>query len=276
RVAPPCRGAHAQAPAARRDRPWLALPGADLGVVDPLAPGVTEPALVSFPGFMRLRRVLVAIPFWLLLFLLPSPPGPSPTAHPPPTPPPRPPPSPSPSSSPLAQNAFLSLDVTDGGPTTQIIVNGGAFLSNEQMTLFWDQPNKVAGGAAADGSGNFVTHVKPFSGDPPGQHKLCASVEPRPCASFQLEAAATSPSPSASPIESPSPSPEATASPTASSTPVAATLNGLDLISRPPFVFLPIVGGLAILLSLGYWAVSVIRRPRPMTALPSAAVMHRS
>jgi len=166
--------------------------------------------------------------------------------------------------------------VTDGGPTTQITVNGGAFLSNEQMTLFWDQPNKVAGGAAADGSGNFVTHVKPFSGDPPGQHKLCASVEPRPCATFQLEAAATSPSPSASPAESPSPSPEATASPTASSTPVAATLNGLDLISRPPFVFLPIVGGLAILLSLGYWAVSVIRRPRPMTALPSAAVMHRA
>src|SRR5207245_1665295 len=95
RVAPPCRGAHAQAPAARRDRPWLALPGADLGVVDPLAPGVTEPALVSFPGFMRLRRVLVAIPFWLLLFLLTAATGPSPTASPPPSPPP--PASPSPS-----------------------------------------------------------------------------------------------------------------------------------------------------------------------------------
>ncbi|TMC54917.1 MAG: hypothetical protein E6J20_03080 [Chloroflexi bacterium] len=166
--------------------------------------------------------------------------------------------------------------MTDGGPNTQITVNGGAFLPNEQMTLIWDQPNKVAGGAVADGSGNFVTHVKPFSGDPPGQHKLCASVEPRPCATFQLEAAATSPSPSASPTESPSPSPQATASATASPTPVAATLNGFDLISRPPFVFLPIVGGLAILLSLGYWAVSMIRRPRFTPALPSAAVMHRA
>jgi hypothetical protein len=182
----------------------------------------------------------------------------------------------SPCPSPIPQNAFLSLDVTDGGPNTQITVNGGAFLANEQMTLIWDQPNKVAGGAVADGSGNFVTHVKPFTGDTPGQHKLCASVEPRPCANFTLEAAATTPSPSPSPSESPSPSPEATASTTPSPSPVGATLNGLDLISKPPFVFLPIVGGLAILLSLGYWAVSMIRRPRTPTPLPSAAVVHRA
>jgi hypothetical protein len=166
--------------------------------------------------------------------------------------------------------------VTEGGPNTQITVNGGAFLPNEQMTLIWDQPNKVAGGAVADGSGNFVTHVKPFTGDTPGQHKLCASVEPRPCANFVLDAAVTSPSPSPSSTESPSPSPEATSSVTPSPSPVAATLNGLDLISRPPFVFLPIVGGLAILLSLGYWAVSVIRRPRQAAPLPSAAVVHRA
>src|SRR5207245_11695297 len=118
RVAPPCRGAHAQAPAARRDRPWLALPGADLGVVDALAPGVTEPALVSFPGFMRLRRVLVAFPFWLLLFLLTAATGPSPTASPPPSPSapaspspspsPSPPASPSPTATPFTQSAFFS------------------------------------------------------------------------------------------------------------------------------------------------------------------------
>jgi len=184
---------------------------------------------------------------------------------------------PTPSPSPIPLNAFLSLDVTDGGPNTQITVNGGAFLPNEQMTLIWDMPNKVAGGAVADGSGNFVTHVKPFPGDPPGPHKLCASIEPRPCANFMLEQAATSPSPSPSPSESPSPSPtESTASPTTSPTPVAPTLNGLDLISKPPFVFLPIAGAMAIILSLGYWAVSAIRRPRPTPVLPSAAVVHRA
>jgi len=90
--------------------------------------------------------------------------------------------------------------VTDGGPTTQITVNGGAFLPNEQMTLYWDQLNKVAGSGVADGSGNFVTHVKPFSGDAPGVHKLCASVPPNPCANFTLEAATPTPSAATSPF----------------------------------------------------------------------------
>ena len=146
------------------------------------------------------------------------------------------------------------------------------------MTLYWDQSNKVAGGAVADGSGNFVTHVKPFSGDAPGVHKLCASVQPNPCANFTIEAPATSPSPSPSPTESPSPSPSpgATATTTPSPTPVGATLNGFDIISKPPFVFLPIVGGLAIGVSLLYWAISMVRRPRRPAVLPSAAVMHRA
>jgi len=167
--------------------------------------------------------------------------------------------------------------VTAGGPTTQITVNGGAFLPNEQMTLYWDQATKIAGGANADGSGNFVTHVKPFSGDGPGAHKLCASVQPNPCATFTLDATPTSPSPSPSPSESPSPSasPEVGTTFTPSPSPVAATLNGIDVITSPPFVFLPIAGGLAILLSVGYWLVSVMRRPR-IAPLPAAAVVHRA
>src|SRR5258706_3536209 len=105
-----------------------------------------------------------------------------------------PPPSPTPPPTPTPTNAFLSLDVTAGDPTTQITVNGGAFLPNESMTLIWDPPNnKVAGGAAPDGSGKFNTHVKPFSGDPPGLHRLCASVSPNPCASFTLQAVAVTP-----------------------------------------------------------------------------------
>jgi len=167
--------------------------------------------------------------------------------------------------------------VTAGGPNTQITVNGGAFLPNQQMTLYWDQATKIAGGANADGSGNFVTHVKPFSGDAAGAHKLCASVQPNPCATFTLDATATSPSPSPSPTDSPSPSasPEVGATFTPTPSPVAATLNGLGVITSPPFVFLPIAGGLAILLSIGYWLVSVMRRPRT-APLPAAAVVHRA
>ncbi len=181
-----------------------------------------------------------------------------------------------PSPSPIPVNAFLSLDVTNGAANTVINVTGGQFLPNEQVTLYWDEQNKVAGGATADSGGSFNTRVKPFSADAPGVHKLCASVPPNPCANFALESA--TPTPSASPTP---PTPSPTASPdlnptvTPITSPVAATLNGFDVISKPPFVFLPIAGAVAIALALVYWLMSVVRRPRAL-ALPSAAVVHRA
>jgi len=187
------------------------------------------------------------------------------------TPPPTtPPPTPTPT------NAFLSLDVTAGDPNTQITVNGGAFLPNESMTLIWDPPNnKVAGGAVADGSGNFTTHVKPFSGDPPGLHHLCASVPPNPCATFTLQAVAVTPTPQPSPSPSPdtSPSPSPSPTDTASPTPVAATLSGIDLMLKPPFVILPIIAGAGLAIALTYWILSIVMRPR-QKPLKSVAVAH--
>jgi hypothetical protein len=56
---------------------------------------------------------------------------------------------------------------------------------------------------------------------------------------------------------------------------VATNLSGFDVITRPPFVFLPLIGILAILLSVGYWIMTVVRRPRTI-AYPSAAVVHRA
>lgn len=187
-----------------------------------------------------------------------------------------PPPTPSPTETPVPVNAFLSLDITAGDPNTQITVNGGAFLPNEAMTLYWDQPNKVAGSANADQNGNFsAPHIKPFAGDAPGIHKICASVPPNPCASFTLQIGASpSPSPSATPSSPPSTTPSTFPSQSSGSTPIATTLNGFDVISRPPFVFLPLIGFLGILVSLGYWVLSVVRRPR--TFAPSAAVVHRA
>jgi hypothetical protein len=168
--------------------------------------------------------------------------------------------------------------VTSGGPNTAITVNGGQFLANQPVTLYWDQKEKVAGSATADANGSFTTRVKPFDGDAPAVHKLCASVQPNPCANFNLEPMASpspsqSPSPSASPIATGSPSANPTAQPSA--TPVATTLSGFDVITRPPFVFLPLIGILGILLSVGYWILTIVRRPRAM-AYPSAAVVHRA
>ena len=131
--------------------------------------------------------------------------------------------------------AFVSLDVTSGDATTVINVSGGQFLPNQQMNLYWDTSNHVAGFAQADGSGNFNTRVKPFPGDGPGVHKLCASVQPNPCASFSINAT-PSPTPSPSPSESPSASPSAEAVVTTLPSPTPAVSGNLPLSqeSRQP------------------------------------------
>jgi hypothetical protein len=172
----------------------------------------------------------------------------------------------------------MSLDVTAGDPNTQITVNGSAFLPNESTSLYWDQPSKVAGASNADSNGNFTTKVKPFAGDAPGVHRLCASVQPNPCATFTLQPLAASPTPQGSPSPSPdtSPSPSPSDSPiagTVSPTPVASTLNGLDLMLKPPFVILPIIGGAGLAIALLYWILSITMRPR-QKPLKSVAVAH--
>jgi hypothetical protein len=187
---------------------------------------------------------------------------------------------PTPTPTPTPVNAFISLDVTAGDPNTQITVSGSAFLANESTSLYWDQPAKVAGASNADVNGNFTTKVKPFAGDAPGVHRLCASVQPNPCASFTLQPLATTPTPQDSP--SPSPSPDTSPSPspsdspttgTVSPTPVAATINGIDVMLKPPFVILPIIGAIGLAIALTYWILSVVLRPKP-TVLKSVAVAH--
>ncbi len=222
---------------------------------------------------MRSLRILVFLPLWLLLTAEGSSPSPSPSDAAT-----SPSPSPSPSPLPTPVNAFLSLDVTAGPPTTVINVSGGQFLPNQQMNLYWDQAGHLAGAATADANGSFNTRVKAFAGDKPGVHKLCASVQPNPCANFALEAATPTPSPT--PDESPSPltSPSPTSNPTLVATPARTSnnLSGFDVISRPPFVFLPIFGIGFLVLALAYWAFTVIRRPRRLVPIPTAAVVHRA
>src|SRR3979490_604219 len=114
---------------------------------------------------MALLRVLATLPLWWLLVAASPTPTPPATPSPAPSPSPSEPPSPSPtpSPSPVPVNAFLSIDVTAGPPTTQITVNGSAFLANESTSLYWDLPTKVAGASNADANGNFTTKVMPFA-----------------------------------------------------------------------------------------------------------------
>ena len=182
----------------------------------------------------------------------------------------------SPCPTPTPVNAFLSIDPASGDPNTVINVAGGQFLPNEQLSLYWDVTEHVAGSATADANGSFNVRVKPFGSDAPGVHHICASVQPHPCANFSLQAVQPTPSPSPTPSESPSPSatPVGTDGPTAP--PSAAPLNGFDVISRPPFVFLPLAGLAAIALAFAFWLANYIRRPRQPATLTSAAVVHRA
>ncbi|HET6312110.1 MAG TPA: hypothetical protein VFH00_14035 [Candidatus Nitrosotalea sp.] len=165
----------------------------------------------------------------------------------------------------------MTLDVTAGGPDTLITVNGSLFLPRQSISLYWDQSNRVSGATDADANGNFTWKVKPFPGDPPGLHKLCASVAPNPCASFTLQAAVTTPSPDASPT--PEPSPPSTPIVVATPARIDARFNGLDMMLKPPFVILPIIGGVGLAIALIYWILSIALRPRQQT-LKSVTVGH--
>jgi len=146
------------------------------------------------------------------------------------------------------------------------------------MSLFWDTQSHVAASVTTDSSGNFSKVVTPFPGDSPGAHRLCATVPPGPCANFTLQGPPT-PTPPSSPSPSPTPSPSASpsGSPSPSASPLTLTVNGgrggLDVITRPPLVFLPIIALLGLLAALAYW---VLMRGDRTPVLPSASVVHRS
>ena len=101
---------------------------------------------------------------------------------------------------------------------------------------------------------------------------------PDPCANFTSVSPDASPSPTPSADQSPSPSASPDETPSFIATParVSTTLSGFDVISKPPFVFLPIFGIGGILLALAYWIVVSVRHPRRAAALPAAAVVHRA
>jgi hypothetical protein len=176
---------------------------------------------------------------------------------------------------PYPGGATIGLQPTAGRSNTAITVTGQNFLRNESMTLYWDVSSHVAGSVVTDDNGAFTKVVKPFPGDKPAVHRLYASVQPKPYANFTLQSAPTpSPSESPSPGESPTPSPSDT--PQASGPRTGGGgggISGLDILTRPPFVFLPIIGILGLLGVLIYWAVSSRRRPM---APSSASVVHHA
>ena len=175
---------------------------------------------------------------------------------------------------PVPSAATIGLEPTAGGPSTSITATGDSFLKNESITLYWDTTSHVAGSVVSDGNGAFIKVIKPFQGDKPKVHKLCANVLPRPCASFALQGPPTpTPHVSPSPVDTSTPTPAVTETPQASGVRPGGGISGLDIITRPPFVFLPILGILGVLGVLAYWWLSRRRQVPPTSA---ATVVHRA
>src|SRR5207237_2143188 len=148
---------------------------------------------------MRALKVLAVIPLW---FLLTADASPAPTDNP----------SPQPTPTPI--HAYITLDVSAGGPNTQITVSGNSFNPGQAVSIDWDSDtSKVLGSATANAQGNFSgVRVKAYARAAPGLHHLCATVNPFPCAQFTLQGTPTptprvSPRPTPTPSASPSPSP---------------------------------------------------------------------
>lgn len=175
---------------------------------------------------------------------------------------------------PLPAGASIGLQPTAGGASTAITVTGQLFLKNEAMTLYWDLTTHVAGTVVSDDNGAFTKVIKPFAGDKPKAHKLCANVQPKPCATFTLQGPPT-PTPGVTPSPIDTSSPAATETPQASGVrPGGGGISGLDIITRPPFVFLPIIAIIGILGVLAYWLLS--RRRRDVPPASAATVVHRA
>ena len=174
---------------------------------------------------------------------------------------------------PLPTGANIGLQPTAGGITTGITVTGSLFLKNESITLYWDVASHVAASVVSDGTGAFTKVVKPFAGDKPKVHKLCASVQPHPCATFTLHGPPTpTPGVTPSPAETPTPAPASTP-PASGVRGGGGGLSGLDILTRPPFVFLPILAILGLLGVLAYWLLSRRRQLPPSSA---ATIVHRA
>jgi Fibronectin type III domain len=175
---------------------------------------------------------------------------------------------------PLPTDASIGLQPTAGVITISITVSGQNFLKNESLTLYWDLTTHPAATLVTDDNGAFTKVLKPRAADKPGVHKLCANVRPKPCANFTLQATPKPTPASPTPVESPSPSPSPSGNPQASGARTGGGgISGLDILTRPPFVFLPIIGILGLLGVLIYWFLSSRRRPM---APGSASVVHHA
>jgi len=154
----------------------------------------------------------------------------------------------------------IFLNPASAPPSTHVNLSGSNFPPSATLNVLFDGTEISTVKSDAGGSIPVTAIVIPDNAAV-ASHQVCVEFTQgvNVCAAFTLEPPV---SPSPSPAASPSPSPSA--SPTSTPAPVATSTGGvspLAVMTRPPFVFLPIVAVVGLILFLSLWAW--LSRPGP-------------
>jgi hypothetical protein len=180
--------------------------------------------------------------------------------HPPPTPTPVPTP-----------RGSILLNPGSAPPTVRVNFSGSGLDPNAILAVLFDSTHLVD--LNTDASGNFAVQLAVPDTAPPGTHQVCVGeTNGNVCSAFTVEAAPAgtpTPSPSASPSPSPSASPSGSA---ALATPDTGGSSPLSLLTKPPFVFLPIIAAIGLLAFLGLY----LWRARPTPPIGEVTILHKA
>ena len=148
--------------------------------------------------------------------------------------------------------------------------SGNGLDANQILAVLFDGNHVID--VNTDGGGSFSIQLVIPDTAPAGTHQVCVSESNgNLCSGFTVEAApASTPTPSTSPSPSPSPSPSGGTSPAVPGSGGGGST--LALLTKPPFVFLPIIAALGLLAFLGLY----LWRARPVEPIGEVTILHRA
>jgi hypothetical protein len=165
----------------------------------------------------------------------------------------------------------IFLNPSSAPPASRVNFSGTRLPISTPLAVTFDGGHLVD--VITDGSGAFAIQLAIPNEATGVSHQICV-VENygNVCTGFTLEAL---PSPTPTPTATPSPSPSPSTSPSPVTQAPTSSSDGtspLALLTRPPFVFLPILAAVALLAFLGLY----LWRARPTPPIGEVTILHRA